>query len=375
MDGRKKIISMAMVLMLSAGMAFNANATTIDEAQQKANELEEQKKAAEAEKNSLSDQLNTITAQMTETKEKLDTKEAEIQKAEDDLTAAKLDEHEQYESMKKRIKYMYENGNTHLIEVLLDSKDISDFLNKAEYVTQISEYDRNMLVQFQELRKSIEEQEAQLQSEYAELESLQNELVGKQQEVQTVLEAKNTQIADLESQIGENAANLQKLLDDAAAAEERQKQAAAAAAAASSGSGSYTAAGPSVVSGNGEFTHPCPSGYITSYFGEYRSPSDPAHKGMDFGTGGQAVPTYAAADGYVVIAGWSNSAGNWVVIDHGNGIVTKYMHHSALCVSAGQSVSKGQQIGLTGTTGNSSGVHLHFQVEVNGTAVDPRNYL
>ena len=96
---------------------------------------------------------------------------------------------------------------------------------------------------------------------------------------------------------------------------------------------------------------------------------------MDFGTGGQAVPTYAAAAGTVVIAGWSNSAGNWVVINHGNGIVTKYMHHSALCVSAGQTVSKGQQIGLTGTTGNSTGVHLHFQVEVNGVAVDPRTYL
>ena len=96
---------------------------------------------------------------------------------------------------------------------------------------------------------------------------------------------------------------------------------------------------------------------------------------MDFGTGGQAVPTYAAAAGTVVIAGWSNSAGNRVVINHGNGLVTKYMHHSALCVSAGQTVSKGQQIGLTGTTGNSTGVHLHFQVEVNGVAVDPRTYL
>ena len=111
------------------------------------------------------------------------------------------------------------------------------------------------------------------------------------------------------------------------------------------------------------------------YFGEYRSPSDPAHKGMDFGTNGQAVPTYAAADGTVIIAGWSNSAGNWVVINHGNGIVTKYMHHSALCVTAGQKVTKGQQLGLTGTTGNSTGVHLHFQVEVNGKAVDPRTYL
>ncbi len=96
---------------------------------------------------------------------------------------------------------------------------------------------------------------------------------------------------------------------------------------------------------------------------------------MDFATGGAKVPTYAAADGKVVIAGWSESAGNWVVIDHGGGLVTKYMHHSSLTVRPNQTVKKGQQIGVTGNTGYSSGVHLHFQVEVNGTAVDPMDYL
>ena len=76
-----------------------------------------------------------------------------------------------------------------------------------------------------------------------------------------------------------------------------------------------------------------------------------------------------------MIAGWSSSVGNWVVISHGNGLVTKYMHHSALIVSAGQSVSKGQQIGLVSNSGNSFGAHLHFQVELNGVAVNPFNYL
>lgn len=76
-----------------------------------------------------------------------------------------------------------------------------------------------------------------------------------------------------------------------------------------------------------------------------------------------------------MIAGWSSSAGNWVVISYGNGLVTKYMHHSALIVSAGQSVSKGQQIGLVSNSGNSFGAHLHFQVELNGVAVNPFNYL
>lgn len=124
----------------------------------------------------------------------------------------------------------------------------------------------------------------------------------------------------------------------------------------------------------GTFAHPCPGSYITSGFG-YRKFDESFHKGIDFGTRGSVVPTYAAMSGTVVIAGWDDSAGNWVVIDHGNGLVTKYMHHSRLFVKKGDHVEKGQQIGLTGSTGNSTGIHLHFQVEENGTAVDAEAYL
>ena len=77
----------------------------------------------------------------------------------------------------------------------------------------------------------------------------------------------------------------------------------------------------------------------------------------------------------MIEAGWGGSAGNWIIIDHGEGIVTKYMHHSALAVRAGQYVEKGQQIGYVGSTGQSTGPHLHFEVWVNGTPVDPRLYL
>ena len=309
---------------------------------------------------------------MKDTEEKKTKKEEEIDVAEEKLTQAKIDEDNQYQSMKKRIVFMYENGNVRFFEILLDSKTITDFLNKAEYVSEISKYDREMLKEFQATVKKVEEQEAALKKEYEELSALQTELSNQEAEVNKLLTDTDTKLADLESQIGENAAELEQMIKEAKAAEEKRKQAAAAAAGSSA---AWVKPGESVVSGNGTFAHPCPSGYITSYFGEYRSPSDPAHKGMDFGTNGHPFPTYAAADGTVVIAGWSNSAGNWVVINHGNGIVTKYMHHSALCVTAGQKVTKGQQLGLTGTTGNSTGVHLHFQVEVNGKAVDPRTYL
>ncbi|MGC4019017.1 MAG: peptidoglycan DD-metalloendopeptidase family protein [Muricomes sp.] len=385
MNRRKKsIVSVILTFVLCAGMSLNVNATTIEEAQKKADELASKKKSAEDEKNSLASQLNTIIADMNATKDKLEKKQAEIETAENELVAAKVDENEQYESMKKRIRFMYENGNSQFLEILIDCKSIGDFLNKAEYFSQISTYDREMLTEFQNVVKKVEEKEAALQKEYATLSDLQNELIQKQNDVQTLLESKKVQIADLEGQIGDNAATLEKLIKEAEEAKRKQEEQAAAAAraaqqaaaAASSGGGGSSYAPPSstpVVSGNGQFTNPCPGGYVSSTFG-YRDFDSSFHKGLDLAAG-EGTPTYAAADGTVVIAGWSDSAGNWVVINHGNGLTTKYMHHSALCVSAGQSVVRGQQIGYVGNTGDSFGAHLHFQVEVNGTAVDPLGYL
>ena len=124
----------------------------------------------------------------------------------------------------------------------------------------------------------------------------------------------------------------------------------------------------------GRFANPCPGSTISSTFG-YRNFDMQFHKGVDLATGGENIPTYAAEAGVVTVAGYSESAGNWVVIDHGNGLVTKYMHHAEIYVEVGQEVAKGQQIGVSGTTGYSTGNHLHFQVEENGVAVDPLMYL
>ena len=136
--------------------------------------------------------------------------------------------------------------------------------------------------------------------------------------------------------------------------------------------------GASVVTGNGQFTHPCP-GYsrISSYFGYREQPLAGAstnHKGIDFAAP-QGTPIYAAAGGTVTSSGYSGKAGKRIVINHGNGLVTIYMHCHALYVKAGTKVSKGQNIAAVGTTGNSTGNHLHFQVNSNGTPVNPLKYL
>lgn len=376
------------------------SAASISETQKKGEQLEEQKKAAEAEKSSLDTELNTVIQDLQKAQNDMSAKEDEIETAENELVEAKVTENNQYESMKKRIKYMYENGNVEFIEIILSAEDISDFLNKTEYVTKISEYDREMLVEFQETVKQVQQKEESLQKEYEELSALQTTLSEKRANVETLLADKNIQIANLETEIGENAKVLQQLVAEAQEAERRQREAEEARLAAeqaaqqqamnnhaaqnsqpqgdaggNTSGGSVPPSSGNVVSGSGYFTHPCPGmTYQSSYFGEIREFEVGGHKGHDYAAP-TGTPTYAAAAGTVLIANYSTSAGNWVVIQHDNGLVSKYMHHSALTVSAGQHVEKGQQIGYVGSTGQSTGPHLHFQVELNGVAVNPSNYM
>lgn len=375
---RKKMIRALIALSLSLSLALPVQAAEVDDAKKKADTLQNQKKSAEKEKNSLVTQLESKVKEMEEVQQKISDKETEIKEKEDELVTAKVNENTQYTSMKKRIKFMYENGNTQFVEILVNADSIGDFLNKAEYINTISTYDRDMLVEYQEVVKDVEDQETALQAEYEELDQMHEDIVAKQEELTSLVNDKSKEIASLDSQLTETNAKIKELEEAAAEAQRKQQEAAAAAAAAakassSSGSTSYVASDSVVVSGSGQFANPCPSGTVSSTFG-YRDFDSSFHKGLDLAAS-EGSPTYAADAGTVIIAGWSDSAGNWVVIDHGNGIVTKYMHHSALAVSAGQTVVKGQQIGYVGNTGDSFGAHLHFQVEVNGTAVDPQGYL
>lgn len=376
MTKRRRIANCMIAGVLSLSFIMPTYATDLSDAQQKAQQLEEQKKAAESEKSSLAEQLNTIVTDMKKSEEDMTKKESEIEKAEEELVNAKVDEQNQYESMKKRIKYIYENGSSEFLEIMLEAKDMADFLNKAEYATKMSEYDRDMLKKFQKLVKKVEEEEAKLNKEYEELHTLQASLTEKQTAVEKLLTEKASEIASIESEMTE----VQGLITAAKEAERRRQEAEEAAKqqAQQNNGNSGGTAGDSVVSGNGFFTHPCPGmSYQSSYFGEVREgigDSRP-HKGHDYAAA-PGTPIYAAAAGKVITAGYSNSAGYWVVINHGNGLVTKYMHMWQMpYVSEGQTVEKGQNIGGVGTTGQSTGNHLHFQVELNGVPVNPSNYM
>jgi len=343
----------------------------LNDAEKQGDELQSQKDTAQQKIDSLNSQLDSLKADISSAQSSIDSKNNEIEEAEEDLTAAKIEEENQYNAMKLRIRYMYESGGGDFVVLLLEASDISDLINKVEYVNQLSTYDRNKLIEFQNTRTEVEQQEAKLQSEYDELTQLQASLQEKQAGVESLVNDQVSLLAELETSLGENAELVSGLRTKLASY--NAQVAAQAAAKAAAAQQEVSSAGATVVSGTGQFTNPCPAGYLSSGFG-YRTYDNSFHKGIDLACGA-GNPIYAASSGTVIIAGYSASAGDWVVIDHGGGLVTKYMHASALYVSAGQTVSKGQNIAAVGSTGNSSGNHLHFQVEVNGTAVNPYLYL
>ena len=388
---KSKVLSFVLVAALAVtAIPINAFGTVSDE-KNKLSDLQNQKQQAQDENNklqksksdaqeyiqSVDKKLTNLATEMYKTNQKLSKTEDKISKTQKELDKAQVSINEQYEDMKLRIKYMYENGNTKFVDILCQSKDIGEFLNNAEYISTISSYDREQLVAYQQIRKKVQEQQTALEEEYAKLEDLQNDLIAKQTNVESLKASKESEISSIS---GELEQTNQKLAELQAAAEEaarkqKEKEAAAAAAKKNNNSGS---AGGAVVSGNGMFTHPCP-GYsrISSTFGYRNAPLAGAstnHKGVDFAAS-TGTPIYAAAAGTVTSAGYSGKAGNLIIINHGNGLLTYYMHCNTIFVSAGQKVSKGQNIGQVGTTGNSTGPHLHFQVMNNGTPVNPMNYL
>ena len=157
-------------------------------------------------------------------RKKISDKESEISNKEDELILAKANENDQYESMKKRIRFMYENGNTGFIEILCSSKSIGEFLNNAEYISTISGYDRNMLVEFQKVVTDVENQEAELQKEYKQLQTMQDDLIAKQDNVNQLLTSKQSEIQKLDSELGDTKNKLAQLEAAAAAAEKKTKR-------------------------------------------------------------------------------------------------------------------------------------------------------
>jgi len=420
MKNRLKIITAIMLtLIFCMQPVCNVQATeesNLSEAQQEKktleNDLQKAKELIDSLKGSKEDiqsevekldkQLNEISGKVKELESQLSKKRQEIANTESALNKAKEQEKKQYRNMKKRIQFMYENGQTSYVEMLLSADSFTDFLNAVEYITQISQYDRKMLKEYQNMQVTIADTQKTLETDYASLQSLQAKVQEEKQAVAALESAKKGELNDVADDLtdaqtvakayeAEIQAQNEVIVQIQAAQKRAAEQQAAQqqAQAAEENQGATDAAGENqntaqntTPSGNGQSTGsmmwPCPSSKrVTSDYGPRTSPTNGAssnHKGIDIGAA-YGADIVAADGGTVLVATYSSSGGNYVIIDHGGGLCTVYMHASSLTVSAGQTVSKGQVIAKVGSTGISTGNHLHFGVTLNGVYVSPWGYV
>lgn len=343
--------------------------------------VKEIKKQLEQSKTDLANYVEELDANLVEIQAKIDNlktqisqKEEEIVQKTEELEEAVSVQQAQYEAMKTRIKFMYEKGDSLSMELLFSSESFGEMLNKAEYIEMLSAYDRKMLDEYvahaeyvalckedlEEEKGVLDEAKAAVEEEEASL----NELItAKEQEIYQVtndIKGKEAAIKEYEADIAMQNDAIKAL--EAAVAEERKK----------------LAAEQGRKYDGGVFTWPAPSyTRISDDYGNRIHPTlgiEKFHNGIDMAAPGGS-PILAAYDGKVVAADYNSSMGNYIMIDHGDSLYTIYMHASALYVSKGAEVSKGSKIAAVGTTGRSTGNHLHFSVRLNGNYVNPWSYL
>ncbi len=376
-----KFVSIAIVVALVFGLVASLAVELVyaDTAQQKIDQQQVKKNEAQEKLNSnkekraktlaemekfekeageIQTQIDAIDKKIAETDKSLAEQQAKL-----DVAAARAEE--KYDLFKERFRVMCEQGDVSYIEMLLSAKSFSDFVDKTEIVKEISEHDKKIFDEMEAVRLEIEAARDEIAALKKSQEDAKGDLSSQKQALQKKQQEQQAYMRELEA----DAAAYQKVIDAADAAMESLRRQISGSLSSSSGGRQYV---------GGEFAWPTPScHYITSHFSPRRK--NPVsgvwkrHTGTDIGAA-YGASIVAANSGTVTLAGWNSGYGNCVIIDHGGGRATLYAHMSSYSVSTGQTVQRGQQIGKVGSTGNSTGPHLHFEVLINGTAVDPMQY-
>ncbi|MCF2652385.1 murein hydrolase activator EnvC family protein [Anaeromassilibacillus senegalensis] len=412
-----RILSGVMALAIFAS-ATNVFATTTAEYDEQISEIKAQQEANEAEAAELNATLGALRAKTADaeeyqatlerkienyqqsidlTREHIDELNGSIKELEGEIKKADAEYASTLEKLKKRLKALYTSGGElTTLEILLDSTSLYDFSMRSEAVKSFTRHDKllmeeikDYMLKTQEQRDALSAQKTELADQKKALESKQAELEALEAENQKLIEDLNIQSANAEALIAQNEresqdylAQLDQLIADRAeqaAREEEERRKAEEEAQknqGSSGGSEYVpSGGGSVDSGDLSFGWPLAGygyGSITQYYGGMYSGTP--HKGLDIGVP-YGTPIYASESGQVLSAEYHWSWGNNVLIWHNGTYSTRYAHCSSLAVSAGQYVEKGQVIGYVGSTGQSSGPHLHFEVYQNGTRVDPLGFV
>lgn len=339
-------------------------------------ELEQSKSDLTTYVTELDNKLSGIQEKIQQYNTLIADKEVQIEETTAELNEAIRQQEEQYEAMKKRIQFMYERGDTFYLELLFSATSFSDMINKADYIEALSEYDQKKLEEYVEIKEMVQLCKEELEAEKEVLDEAKVAVEAEEANISALIGEKEAQIVSVSTDISNKEAAIKEYEDmiaqenaEIAALEKAVAEEKARLAAENAQARTYN---------GGMFAMPCP-GFkrISDEYGNRIHPilgTQQFHNGVDLAAP-SGTPIYAAYDGDVVAATYSGSMGNYIMIDHGSGLYTIYMHCSALYVSKGQTVYKGQNIAAVGSTGRSTGPHLHFSVRLNGSYVSPWNYI
>lgn len=339
--------------------------------QARAEELEDELAAAQASKAtqlkakmileeqiaSLNSEISAMNAVVSAISADVDAKNAELEEL-----ASTYDEDMQ--AFRERARASYEAGNMSTLEILLSSDSLSEMFTRLDLVNVVAEYDRTVIEKVKTQITRTEELKAAIEANLAEQQAVMDELNSTKADLNSKQSELNRTIASLAAQETSIIAEQERY--DALEEELDRKISALS-----------STQSPGISYLEGEFIWPLP-GYsrVSSSFGWrtlYGKPN--FHTGMDI-PAASGTPIHAAGDGTVIQAGWVNTGGGYkVTIDHGSGLITTYCHQSRIGASVGQKVKQGDIIGYVGTTGNSTGNHLHFTIMYNGTYYDPADYV
>ena len=381
------LLALCMAVSVLGTLAGSPPALAVTQGQIDA--LKKQQKEYEKKKQELQSQINSLEYQQStvlQKKEVLDSQIELTQQEIDNINAliaqydtlieektvevqeAQASEDAQWARYKSHMRAMEESGPITYISVIFQANSFPDLLARISDVGEIMQYEQQLYEQLEAAKQRTIEARSTLQTAKTDQEADRAELTVKS--------------ADLQRQIDESLTLLKQIEEDLNSAKELYEQEKNEAAAIQAEINKKVAElkkqqGGSLVKGTGTLMWPVPdSNKVTSKFGnryhpiykEYRM-----HYGIDIGAP-QGVKIVAADSGTVITAKYSSSYGNYIVISHGNGMTTLYAHLSAMLVKVGATVTKGQSIGKCGSTGASTGPHLHYEVTVNGTRVDPLKY-
>jgi len=340
------------------------------ELQAKLDALANDKSQAMARKKLLDQQIANTSAQIQNVESQIKNYEALITQTEGELVDAQEREAAQYELFCSRVRAMEKRGEVSYWSVLFRASSFTDLLSRLDIINEIMDSDQKVIDELQALQLEIEEKKTQLEDSKTETEAAKADLVAKKTELNSQRTQANQVIQQLVSNENETEAAIDGLEEEEAAIQAEIQRLNRELAAQQAANGQSSQSNP------GGYIWPVDSRYITSTVGGRASPGgigSTNHKGTDIGRVGYTSPIYASKAGTVIVSQYSNSYGNYVVISHGSGNTTLYGHMSSRKVTVGQYVNQGDVIGITGSTGNSTGPHLHFEITENGVRVNPLN--